>query len=125
MTRDDLAARRFLFALLLATLALVGFVAAPLAEALLMAAVLAVVLAPLQVRSARWLRGRPQVSAAILVVAVLLLVIGPILAMSAVAVREATEGGKFLLETLRSEGTTGLAQRLPPPLDEYAMRLLG
>jgi predicted PurR-regulated permease PerM len=124
MTRDDLAARRFLFALLLATLALVGFVAAPLAEALLMAAVLAVVLAPLQVRSARWLRGRPQVSAAILVVAVLLLVIGPILAMSAVAVREASEGVKFLHDTLRSEGMNGLVQRLPSPLDEYAARAL-
>jgi predicted PurR-regulated permease PerM len=125
MTRDNLAARRFLFVLLLGTLVLVGFVAWPLAEALVLAAVLAVVLNPLQLRLARWLRGRPQAAAAILVVAVLLLVIGPILAMSAVAVREATEGGKFLLETLRSEGTTGLAQRLPPPLDEYAARLLG
>jgi predicted PurR-regulated permease PerM len=124
MTRDNLAARRFLFVLLLGTLVLVGFVAWPLAEALVLAAVLAVVLTPLQARLTRWLRGRPQASAAILVVAVLLLVIGPILAMSAVAVREATEGGRFLLETLRSEGTTGLAQRLPPPLDEYAMRLL-
>jgi predicted PurR-regulated permease PerM len=125
MSRDDLAARRFLFVLLVGTLLLVGFVAWPLAEALLMAAVVAVVLHPLQMRLTRWLRGRPQASAAVLVVAVLLLVIGPILAMSAVAVREATEGGKFLLETLRSEGTAGLAQRLPPPLDEYATRLLG
>jgi predicted PurR-regulated permease PerM len=82
------------------------------------------VLNPVQVRLARWLRGRPQVSAAVLVVAVLLLVVGPILAMSAVAVREATEGVRFLLETARSEGMIGLAQRLPSPLDEYAARAL-
>ena len=124
MARDDLAARRFLFVLLVGTLVLVGFVAWPLAEALFMAAVLAVVLAPLQARLARWLRGRPQVSAAILVVAVLLLVVGPILALSAVAVRETTEGVKFLLETVRSEGMTGLLQRLPAPIDEYAARAL-
>ena len=124
MSRDDLAARRFLFALLVATLALVAYVAWPIAEALFLAAVLAVALAPAQKRLARWLRGRRQASSAILVVAVLLLVIGPILAMSAVAVREATGGVRFLIETVRSEGTSGLVQRLPAPLDEYATRAL-
>lgn len=124
MSRDDLTARRFLFVLLVGTLLLVGFVAWPLAEALFMAAVLAVVLDPLQARMTRWLRGRPQLSAVILVVAVLLLVVGPILALSAVAVREATEGVKFLLETVRSEGMTGLLQMLPAPLDAYAARAL-
>jgi predicted PurR-regulated permease PerM len=124
MSRDDLAARRFLFVLLVGTLLLVGFVAWPLAEALFMAAVLAVVLYPLQVRLTRWLRDRPQVSAALIVVAVLLLVVGPILALSAVAVRETTDGVKFLLETVRSEGMTGLLQRLPAPLDDYAARAL-
>jgi len=124
VSRDDLAARRFLFALLVATLALVAYVAWPIAEALFLAAVLAVALAPAQKRLARWLRGRRQASSAILVVAVLLLVIGPILAMSAVAVREATGGVRFLIETVRSEGTSGLVQRLPAPLDEYATRAL-
>jgi predicted PurR-regulated permease PerM len=123
-TRDDLAARRFLFVLLVGALLLVGWVAWPLAEALLMAAVLAVVLNPLQVKLTRWLRGRPQVSAALLVVAVLLLIVGPILALSAIAVREATDGVRFLLETVRSEGMSGLLQRLPSPLDEYAARAL-
>src|SRR5262245_41025044 len=120
----DLAARRFLFALLVVALALVAWVGWPHAEALLLAAVLSVVLAPVQRRLTRWVGGRPQVSAAIIVVAVLLLVIGPVLAMSAAAVREATEGGRFLIETLRSEGTSGLVQRLPAPLDGYAERAL-
>jgi predicted PurR-regulated permease PerM len=124
MSRDELAARRFLFVLLLTALVLVGLVAWPLAEALFLAAVLAVVLAPLQRRLARLLRGRPQVSAALLVVAVLVLLVGPILAMSAVAAREVTGGIRFLLETFRSEGMSGLLQRMPAPLDEYAARLL-
>jgi len=124
MPREDLAARRFLFVLLIAALLLVGFVAWPLAEALLMAAVLAVVLAPLQARLVRWLRGRPQVSAALIVGAVLLLVVGPILALSAVVVREATDGGRFLLDIVRSEGMTGLVERLPAPLDGYATRAM-
>jgi len=123
-TRNDLAARRFLFVLLVGALVLVGWVAWPLAEALLMAAVLAVVLTPLQAKLARWMRGRPQVSAAILVVAVLLLVVGPVLALSAIAVREATDGVRFLHETVRSEGMSGLLQRLPAPLAEYAARAL-
>jgi predicted PurR-regulated permease PerM len=125
MPREDLAARRFLFVLLIAALLLVGFVAWPLAEALLMAAVLAVVLAPLQKTLARWMRGRPQLAAGILVVAVVVLIIGPVLALSAVAVREATGGARFLLETARSEGVSGLLQRLPAPLNEYAARALG
>jgi predicted PurR-regulated permease PerM len=124
MSRDDLAARRFLFVLVLAALVLVGLVAWPLAEALFMAAVLAVVMSPVQTRLARWLRNRPQVSAAILVVAVALLVVGPLLAMSAVAVREATAGVRFLLDIVRSEGMSGLLQRLPAPLDGYAAHAL-
>lgn len=124
MSRDDLAARRFLLALLLASLALVGLSAWPIAQALLLAAVLAVALAPLQRRLTRWLRGRPQAAASILVVGVLVLVIGPLLALSAVAVREGADGVRFVIETVRSEGTSGLLQRLPQPLDEYAARAL-
>jgi predicted PurR-regulated permease PerM len=122
MSRDEQAARRFLFALLAATLLLVGFITWPVAEALLMAAVLAVVLAPLQTRLTRWLRGRAQLSAVILVVAALLLVVGPLLAMTAVAVREATEGARFIIETVRSEGSSGLLERLPAPFADYATR---
>jgi predicted PurR-regulated permease PerM len=125
MSPDQLAARRFLFALLIGALVLVGFVAQPIAEALFVAAVLAVVLQPLQARLARWLRGRPQVSAALLVAAVALLVVGPVLALSALALREVTGGVRFLHEILRSEGMSGLLQRLPVPIAEYAERALG
>jgi predicted PurR-regulated permease PerM len=125
MSPDDLAARRFLSVLLLAALLLVGAVVWPLASALFLAAVLAVVLAPLQARLAKWLRGRPNLAAGILVLAVLLLLVVPLLAMSAVVVREATDGARFILDTVRSEGMSGLVQRLPVPLADYAARALG
>jgi len=126
MSQDDLAAaRRFLLVLLLAALLLVGAVVWPLASALFLAAVLAVVLAPLQARLAKWLRGRPNLAAGIQVLAVLLLLVGPLLAMSAIVMREATDGARFILDTVRSEGMSGLVQRLPAPLADYATRALG
>jgi predicted PurR-regulated permease PerM len=117
---EDLAARRFLFALLILTLLVVGLVAWPLAGALLMAAVLAVVLEPLQERLAAKLGGRRGLAAGILVLAVLFLAIGPLAGLSAVLVREAADGTKFILDTVRSEGLTGLIEKLPGPAQELA-----
>jgi predicted PurR-regulated permease PerM len=124
VSREELPARRFLFALLVGALVAIAFIARPLAGALLLGSVLAVALMPLQRRLTRWLGNRPQVAAAILVLASLVLVVAPILAMSTVAVREATEGVRFVLETLRNEGASGLLDRLPSPFNEYAQRLL-
>lgn len=124
LTPRRLAARRFLFALLILSLVLVAYVAAPLASALLMAAVLAVVLAPLQTRMTRWLRGRRGIAAGILVVALLFLVVGPLLGLTAFIVKEAADGVRFILETVRSEGVSGLIEKLPGPLDGYAQRAL-
>lgn len=124
LTPRELAARRFLFALLIASLLLVGYVAWPLATALLLAAVLAVVLAPVQMRLSRWLRGRRGIAAGILVLAVLFLLVGPLLGLTAFLVKEATDGIRFILETVRSEGIAGLLDYLPGPLDAYAARAL-
>jgi len=116
----DLTARRFLFVLVLASLALVGFVAVPVWEALFLAGVVAVVLSSPQRRLAAKLGGRPKLAAGILVLLVLLLVVGPLLAMSAYAVKEMTEGVRFILQTVRGEGVTGLIERLPEPLARLA-----
>ena len=104
----ELAARRFLIALLLGSAILVAVVAQPLATALLVAAVLAIVLAPVQIGFSRVLGGRPKLAATLLVLAVLALVIGPLVALSAVAVNEASAGARFLLQTVRGEGIEGL-----------------
>lgn len=119
----ELSARRFLIALLIGSLALVAFTAWPIAEALFLAGVLAVALAPLQGRLARRLGERRKLSAGILVVVLFLLVIGPVIAMSAYMVKEMTEGARFILETVRGEGVTGLIERLPAPLNRLAGQL--
>src|SRR5918998_6727826 len=114
-TPREIAARRFLFALLIASLGLVAWVAWPLATALLLAAVLAVVLAPLQRRLTRWLGGRRGVAAGILVLAVLFLLVGPLLGLTAFLVKEAADGARFVVDTVRSEGVSGLIEYLPGP----------
>lgn len=120
----DLAARRFLFILLIASLALVGYVAWPLATALLLAAVLAVVLAPVQAWLKRALRGRDGVAAGVLVLAVLFLVVGPLLGLTAFLVKEAADGVRFIIDTVKSDGVAGLVDTLPAPFHDFAARLL-
>ena len=120
IARPLVQARRFLFVLLLASLALVGLVVWPLAYALLLAAVLAAVLSPIQKRIARWLGGRRKLAAGILVFSVLVVLIGPLVAMSAFAINEASAGVRFIVETVRGEGLNGLIDRLPAPLDRLA-----
>ncbi|HEV8109315.1 MAG TPA: AI-2E family transporter [Burkholderiales bacterium] len=119
MTSDQ-PARRFVFVLLIASLLVVGYVAWPIATALLIAAVLAVVLAPVQERLSRWLRGRRAVAAGILVLAVLFLLVGPLLGLTTVLVKEAADGVRFIQDTVRGQGVAGLVEKLPPPLDAYA-----
>lgn len=110
--------------MLIASLLAVGYVAWPIATALLIAAVLAVALAPVQARLSRWLRGRRAISAGILVLAVLFLVIGPLLGLTTVLVKEAADGVRFIQDTVRSQGLVGLADNLPAPLDGYARNAL-
>jgi len=123
-TPREVAARRFLFALLVASIALVGYVAWQLATSLLLAAVLAVVLGPLQRRLSRWLGGRDGLAAGILLVALVFLVVGPLLGLTAFLVKEAADGIRFVLEIVRSQGVIGLLDYLPAPLDAYAARAL-
>lgn len=99
--------------MLIGSLLLVGAVVWPLAEALLLAIVLAAVLAPLQRLLAAKLGGRPKLAAGILVFAVLVLLIGPLIGLSAFVIKEAAAGVKFIQETVRGEGVTGLIERLP------------
>jgi predicted PurR-regulated permease PerM len=121
---QDQAARRFFFVLLIGSILLLGYVAWPLAGALFLAGVLAVVLAPLQKRLARRFRGRRGPAAGILVLAVLFLFIGPLIGLSAFLVKEATEGAQFIVETVRSEGVGGLVDRLPGPVDAWVASAL-
>jgi len=101
--------------LLVAAAVVMAFVARPIAGALLTAVVLAVAIWPLQVRFTKVLRGRRGASAGILTAAVIVLCAVPVVAVSTFVVDEGSRGVEFVAETLRSEGVTGLIERLPGP----------
>jgi predicted PurR-regulated permease PerM len=121
---DDRTARRFFFILFLIATALLAAVIYPIASALFMAAVFAGVLWPLHARLTKMLRGARSLAAGLLVAAVVLLVFGPLVALSTVAVREATGGLKYVSDTVRSEGVTGLVRKLPPSMQKLATAAL-
>ncbi len=107
------ASRRSLFVLLLGSAILIAATAWPIATALLLAAVVAAALWPLQQLVTRWLRGRRSLSALLLVVAVVLVVGGPLTALSTIAVQRAAEAVRFVSHTLQGAGVAGLVARLP------------
>jgi predicted PurR-regulated permease PerM len=117
-------ARRCFFILLIAASLLLAFVVRPIASALFLAAVLAGVLWPVHQRLSKLLRGRRGLSAAAFVLGVVILLLGPVVAFSAFAITEGGEGLRFLSETVRGEGVTGLVDRLPPQLGRPARQAL-
>ncbi|MBC8133848.1 MAG: AI-2E family transporter [Deltaproteobacteria bacterium] len=115
-------ARRFFFILLTAATILFALVARPLASALFLAAVLAGVLWPAHCWLSARFRGRRGLSAAAFVLGVIILLMGPVVAFSAFAIKEGSEGVRYLSQAIRSEGVTGLVERLPQPLAGLAKR---
>jgi predicted PurR-regulated permease PerM len=119
-TQSPLAGRRFFFILLTVATILFALVVRPLASALFLAAVLAGVAWPAHAWLSARLRGRRGLSAAVFVGGALILLLGPLVGFTTFAVKEGSEGVRFLSQTVRSEGVTGLANRLPPPLAGWA-----
>lgn len=118
------AARRCFFALLLVAAVLMAVVVRPIASALFLSAALAGVLWPLHVRLSAKMWGRRYLSAAVWVLAVVVVLVGPLVAFSTFAIKEATEGWRFLSQALRSEGVEGLLHRLPGPVERLAQQLV-
>lgn len=121
---SEKSARRFFLVLMITTTALLCAVVLPLATALFLAIALAAVLWPVQLRLARALGKRPSLSAGILAASVVLLLIGPLVAFSAFAIKEGTEGWAFVSKTVRSEGVAGLIDRMPGPLQRLGQAAL-
>jgi len=105
-------------------MALLAVVAWPLASALFLALVFAGALWPLQERLATALRGRRSLAAGLLVVGLLLVVIGPLAWLATVLIAEALEAIRYIVDIVRSEGTAGLIERLPAPLDRFGASAL-
>ncbi len=117
-------ARRFFFILLIAATVLVAMVARPIASALFLAAVMAGVVWPVHRRLSDRLRGRRGLSAGAFVFGAVVLLVMPAVAFSAFAIKEGSEGLRFLSNTLRSEGVAGLVERLPPSVGGLARQAL-
>jgi predicted PurR-regulated permease PerM len=122
--RSDASARRALLAMLLATLILVLAVLRPLRDALLLAAVLAMVLSPLHQWLTRRLWGHSAPAAGALVVLVIAIVVGPLVWLSAFVVAEAADAVQFVSKTVRSEGTRGLIEKLPDGVERQVNSVL-
>jgi predicted PurR-regulated permease PerM len=108
-------APRFFLLLVALTTALLVLVLRPIFAELLMAAVLAGVLWPVE----RWLtarlRGRRSVAAGLLTAAVALTLAGPVAALAAYAIRDGSDGIRFVAEALQSDAVADVVARLPAP----------
>jgi predicted PurR-regulated permease PerM len=117
-------ARRVFIALIVAALALLALVIRPFIEAFIFAAVLAGTLYPLHERLSRRLKRRRSLSASFVCIGVVLALLVPIGGVSAFVVKEAVAGARFVTETVRSEGMTGLIEALPGPMRKLADKVL-
>jgi predicted PurR-regulated permease PerM len=116
MSSTPQQARRFFFMLLAAAAVLVTLVIRPMASALFLATVLAGVMWPAHQWLTARLRGRRSLSGAAFVLGVVILLLVPVVAFSAFAIREGTEGVRYLSQTARGDGAKGLVDRLPAPM---------
>jgi len=116
----DLTARRFFVFLLIATSVMLGAVIRPLASALIVAAVLAGILWPLQMKLAARLGNRRSLAAAIIVFAVVALLVGPLAALVAFVVGESSQAVKLISATLQDARVTDLIAKLPPGMQDAA-----
>lgn len=123
---SELAARRFLLALLIGASVLVAWVFRPLLGALLLAAALAALCWPLNIRLARRLgkrRGR-ALAAGIITFSVFGLIVGPTVGLSAWIVEETHEGLRFVAQTAQHEGLSGVVKRLPASARDTVTELI-
>jgi predicted PurR-regulated permease PerM len=96
----------------------------PVAGALLAGLVLAVALWPLQTRLTKRLRGHNGASATVLTTLIVVLGAVPVVAISAFVVGEGSRGVEYISDTLRSEGVTGLVEKLPQPARDAADEII-
>ena len=117
-------AQRTFVVLIILSIFLLGTIVRPFAEALFFASVLAGTLYPVQRRLQKALGNRPNASAALMSLAVVVALVAPIGGIAAFAVNESINGARFIANTVKSDGMTGLLDQLPGPLHSAADELL-
>ena len=104
---------RFFVALMILATILLALVIWPMITELIMAAVLAGVLWPLQQRLSRRLRGRRSVAAGTLTAAVVIALLGPVALITTFVIRDGAEGVAFVSDALHSYDVARLVGHLP------------
>jgi predicted PurR-regulated permease PerM len=117
-----MSTRRSLFALVLLSMAFMGWVLLPLAKPIFLAAVFAAALAPL--RDPLRKRLGPAASSAALTLGLLLAVAGPMAYIGATVAAEAPDALSFVKEKLESAEAKDSLERLPGPLRSTIKRAL-
>ena len=117
-------ARRVFTGLILLSIVLLALVVQPFAKGFFLAAVLAGALYGTHKRFTRLLRGRANISAGLLCLGVIVALLLPLTGLTAFLVGEASEGVKFLRETVNREGVSGLVERLPGPAQRLTENLM-
>jgi len=123
-TNNHLTAQRALTVLMVIALVLLALIIKPFASAFFLAAVLAGALFPLEKWLTKKLRGRKNLSAALLTIGIILLLVGPIAGIATFVVSEVATGVKYVSQTVRSEGVSGLVEKLPPRARSLAQKAL-
>ena len=117
---SDLVARRVFAGLILLSIVLLAILIRPFAKGFFLAAVLAGALYGTHKRMTRALRGRANLSAGLICFTVIVALLLPLTGFTAFVITEATDGIRFIQETLRKEGVDGLIERLPGPAQKLA-----
>ena len=113
MTMAEQPLPRFFLALMIGATILLALVIMPVVKELVLAAVFAGVLWPLQQWLAKRLRGRRGLAAGLLTFAVIVLLVGPIAAMATFVIRDGAAGVQFASEAMHSEDVAALVNHLP------------
>jgi predicted PurR-regulated permease PerM len=104
---------RFFLALMIIATALLGLVIMPVARELLLAAVFAGALWPVQQWLSKHLRNKRGVAAGAIVFAVIVLLLGPVATLITFVVREGADGVHFVSQAVHSEEVAALVDQLP------------
>jgi predicted PurR-regulated permease PerM len=104
---------RFFLALMVIATVLLALVIMPVVKELLLAAVFAGVLWPVQQWLSVRLRGRRGLAAGVITFGVIVLLLGPVAALVTLAIREGADGVRFVQEAVNSGDVAALVDYLP------------
>jgi predicted PurR-regulated permease PerM len=104
---------RFFLILVAAAALLLGLTVLPIVTELLLAAVLAGILWPLQQWVTRRARGRRGVAAGLITLVLVVLLVGPVATIATFVIRDGSDAVRFVSQALRSKDVATLVHRLP------------